>query len=248
MRKLRNASANRGYACDICDRELFNYPRERICLDCAATLSENSGRVCPKCGRKTLADGVCLSCKSRAPKFTIGISPLVYEGETAGLINRMKNGNRRLAWYVGERMTDALIGRFSALEKCKTDAEKLLILPVPMTKEKERKRGYNQAEELSNVVEITLQKAGYFCEIDRDTLIKRADVAEQKHLDFHARAENVGKAYHVHKRKILKGRTVVLIDDIMTTGATGSAIAEKLLSAGAKAVIFLHTASAPEKK
>jgi predicted amidophosphoribosyltransferase len=60
--------------------------------------------------------------------------------------------------------------------------------------------------------------------------------------------ENASGAYHVHKRAFCKGRTILLIDDIMTTGATGSECAKLLLGAGAKEVYFLVAAATPEKK
>ena len=247
-RKIRKVGANRGYTCDVCGKELFAYPHKRLCADCENALSKNDGKTCDKCGRKTFTDGVCLSCKTRLPKFTVGISPLAYEGETAGLVNRLKNGDRRLAWYVAERMVETLKHRYSALENYQNGGEKLLLLPVPMTEEKQRKRGYNQTQDIAEALQTTLEKAGFACELDDETLIKSKDVAEQKHLDFVSRAENVGSAYHLHKRKGVQNRVILLIDDIMTTGATGSACAEKLLNAGAREVILLTVASAPEKK
>ena len=153
-------------------------------------------------------------------------------------------GKRRVA----ERMAETLKNRYSALENYQNGGEKLLLLPVPMTEEKQRKRGYNQTQDIAEALQTTLEKAGFACELDDETLIKSKDVAEQKHLDFVSRAENVGSAYHLHKRKGVQNRVILLIDDIMTTGATGSACAEKLLNAGAREVILLTVASAPEKK
>ena len=88
-RKLRS---KRGYTCDDCGREIFSYPTERLCEGCLSLLEKNDKSVCPKCGRKTLAEGVCLDCKRRVPPFARGMSAFVYGGETARLINRLKNG------------------------------------------------------------------------------------------------------------------------------------------------------------
>ena len=93
-----------------------------------------------------------------------------------------------------------------------------------------------------------LQDKGYRVELREDILLKQRDTAQQKHMDFASRMENVAGAYHIAKRKECRGRTVLLIDDILTTGATGSECASRLLAAGAERVLFLTGASLPEQK
>ena len=95
--KLRTFFARFGHTCDSCGVELFNYPKERLCADCEKALIRNCELVCPKCGRKTRASGVCLACKQNLPNFTVSFSPFTYEGLTASLINRLKNGDRYLS-------------------------------------------------------------------------------------------------------------------------------------------------------
>ena len=106
--RLRRKTLTFGYTCDNCGAELFDYPSHRLCSECEQGLLAPK-RSCPKCGRETIADGVCLTCKSRAPKFTQGISPFSYKGDTALCINKMKNGEPRLAAYLGEKMADAFL-------------------------------------------------------------------------------------------------------------------------------------------
>lgn len=238
---LRDRSAARGYTCDACGKEVFEYPAHRLCRECEDGLSFNASRACEKCGRRTLAEGLCLACKAHPPAFTKGLSPFVYIGETAGLINRLKNGSRRLAYYFGEKMTDTLL---SALEQ----GEPVLVLPVPTTREKRRERGYNQAEALAEVVHARLQENGVCSSLDPDTLWCKEESAAQKYLTAAERRKNARRKYHLHKRKICRGKSVVLVDDIMTTGATGDACASLLLRAGAKTVYFLTAAALPERK
>lgn len=240
--KLRKASLTRGYTCDVCGKELFDYPIHRLCEGCEQKLFRPQ-RTCPKCGREGVAEGVCLTCKGSMPSFTRGVSPFSYKGEAALNVNRMKNGNPRLAAYFGEQMADAFIKAYG-LEH----AESLLIVAIPLTKERLQERGYNQAERLAESVEARLNEKGIEAELDSDVLQKRRETKLQKQSSRKERAENVQGAYHVHKRKVCKGKTVLLIDDIMTTGATGSECAKLLLSAGAKEVIFLTAASLPEQK
>ncbi|MBQ9728421.1 MAG: ComF family protein [Clostridia bacterium] len=259
--KLRGRDSARGYVCDCCGAEVFYYPLQRLCGACEESLQRNEIRVCKKCGRKTVTEGVCLSCKRNLPKFSFGLSPFVYQGKTALLVNKIKNGDRRLAFYFGERMAERLIdaswedtglhmGRYALNENSQEEnpERSLLVLPVPLTKERQTERGYNQAAELARVVAETLQTRGFSAVYDEDVLWKRKETLLQKRLGFIARSENVAGAYHVHKRKECRGRTIVLVDDILTTGATGNECGKLLLSAGAQRVIFLVAASLPEKK
>jgi predicted amidophosphoribosyltransferase len=84
--------------------------------------------------------------------------------------------------------------------------------------------------------------------LETELLEKRRETELQKQKTRRERAENVRGAYHVHKRKDCKEKTIILIDDILTTGATGSECARLLLSAKAKKVIFLVAAALPEQK
>ena len=248
-KRIRGWARTRGFTCDGCGKELFDYPAHRLCGQCENTMRLNDGKFCEKCGRKTLADGICLSCKSRAPRFTKGFSPFVYRGESAGFVNRIKNGTPHLAWYFAEKMADCLIERCEEIEKFSDDGEEfLLVIPVPLTKARLRERGYNQAALLAEGMTSALTEKGYRAVLREDILEKTRDTAQQKHMGYMGRMENVAGAYHIHKRKDCREQTVVLVDDIMTTGATGSECASRLLSAGAKKVFFTVAAARPEQK
>ena len=241
MQKFRRKLLSFGYTCDNCGSELFDYPDCRFCDDCEKKMVKIIN-ACPKCGREKTAEGVCLTCKSQMPSFTKGVAPFSYKGETGSIVNRLKNGNQRLAAYLGERMTERLIPLL------KEEGEGILIVPVPLTKRKERERGYNQAERLAERVWEELQKAEIKGELDIALLVKRRETDPQKQKTARERMENVKGAYHVHKRKACEGKTVVLVDDVLTTGATGSECARLLLAAKAKEVIFLVAAALPEKR
>lgn len=245
-KKLRNFFKKNGFGCDVCGAELFDYPVHRLCAACEGNMQRNDGRVCPKCGRQTVAEGVCLSCKSNMPSFTQGFSPFVYRGESASFINRVKNGTPLLAAYFAEQMVENFLQKYADAERF--FREPLLLVPVPMTEAKRKQRGYNQAEELAEGVCERLQQQGYAVELDTDLLQKVKDGSEQKHMDYKSRQDNVSGAFHVHKRKECRDRTVLLVDDIMTTGATGNECAKRLLGAGAREVLFLTATALPELK
>ena len=245
--KIRGYYKGHGYTCDACGGEVFDYPTHRFCVNCEGKLFQNVGKICPKCGRRTLAAGVCLACKSHTPSFTFGYSPFVYRAETAALINRMKNGAPMLSFYFSEKMAEYFLTSYQKIEHFKGE-EKLLVIPVPLTKERRQVRGYNQAELLAEGFCEYLQARGYAVEMDLDVLQKTRETGQQKHLDKKSRRENASGAYHVHKRKECKDRTIVLIDDIMTSGATGSECAARLKGAGAKEVLFVVATALSELK
>lgn len=246
LQTIRRKESRHGYTCDFCGRELFHYPNPRICENCEESFQSPSKTTCAKCGRVTWSDGICLSCKNDLPTFTRGVSAFCYDGTAAALVNRFKNGNRRLGYYLGEKMAKA----FTNVQPPLPDFSKteLVIVPVPLMPNKERARGYNQAQVLAEVIEENLRDQGIHVRTDNQILQKVKDVPYQKNLDYKQRKENAALAYHVRKRNACKNATFLLIDDIMTTGATGNGCADKLLRAGAKAVYFLIAAATSEER
>lgn len=237
---VRLAAAGRGYTCDGCGKEVFSYPEERLCADCLQALERNAGRRCLKCGRRTIAKGLCLECKSRPPRFERGFSPFVYEGFAAGLLNRFKNGERYLAFFFGEAMAACFVQALSeGIADC--SAEELLVISVPSSERRRKERGYDQAAELAKSVARSLNavRAPGTLTVNRETF-------SQKRLTAEERRRNVEGAYAA-KKDCCKGRAVLLTDDLMTTGATADACAVALLKAGAEKVYFLSAASVPEK-
>ena len=250
--KLRALTSRQGFSCDSCGVEVFEYPKRRLCENCESGLAKNNRRFCPLCGRETIADGLCLDCKSFAPYFNKGCVPFTYNTLTAKLINRLKCGNRRLAYFFGEEIAKALLERVGIIQgqfggnRYALNGEKLLIVPVPLTRERKRERGYNQAEELAFVIAAELEKQGVATEIDLELLMKTRETDKQKELGIKERRENTRGAYRAHKRKACEGRTVLLVDDIMTTGITGNECARTLKNAGAEKVYFAVCAALGE--
>ena len=249
--KIRQSASKRGYTCDACKRELFTYYPQRLCLSCEGELCKNDDLVCPKCGRKTVADGVCLTCKSHMPKITNGASPCVYKDKAAALINRLKNGDRRLSFYFGERMAHYFLLRCETREEWGRYAlndKETLIVPMPISHKRKRERGYNQAEELAKAFQDVLAQKGVAVPLDCGVMQVHKETRAQKKLGLKQRYQNAQGAYRIKKRTLCKNKVILLIDDIMTTGATGSACAKLLLGAGAKAVLFLTATSLGEEK
>lgn len=228
------AHAMEGYTCDDCGREVFDYPTHRLCESCENKIIKNSGRTCEKCGRAMRAEGLCLACKREPPEFVKAVSPLVYHDEAALLINRLKAGDKYLAAYFAEGMAKSL----PALRL----PEPPLIVPVPVTAAKRKQRGFNQSEELARkLAELT----GY--PLEEGMLIKARD-GEQKHRTAKERREKIRGTIRVKLRKACANKTILVVDDIMTTGATGGECARVLLNAGAKAVYFIVACALPNRE
>lgn len=240
--KYRKYRAMNGCTCDHCGREIFTYPRQRLCDNCLEKLPETSFS-CPKCGRKTGSEGVCLNCKARMPQFSFALSAFPYEGICASLINRFKNGSAYLAYFFAEAIVPVL---HEALRQKNIDIADCILTCVPDRKEGRRSlrgRRYNPAEELlKRVCEVN------GAEYDGEIMAKSRETSPQKRMNAKERFENVRGAYRVHKRKACEGKTVLVFDDILTTGATGDECARVLLAAGAKRVIFVTAVTVPERK
>jgi ComF family protein len=130
-----------------------------------------------------------------------------------------------------------------ALAQCLGDSLPLssegydLVIPVPLHRRRLRWRGFNQAALLGAVV---ARKIG--CRLDVVTLARIHDTAPQTAQDSTQRRQNVRGAFAVTRRHRIANRRVLLVDDVMTTGATVNECARTLLAAGARRVDVLTLA------
>lgn len=217
------------YACLLCGREVFC--GEDFCPACAERVSLNDGAVCPVCGRKTSSDGICMECKAEAPLFDKALSPLVYSGGAKELVLAFKNGKPYIKNY--------LIGIIC--EKCRglTDADGVCF--VPMTDKDKRRRGYNQAELLAAGVaeRMSLPLLG-------GALSKVKKSRPQKSLSRRERAENLKGVFRADK-SVVNGKILIVVDDVLTTGATAEAVCRELKKRGAKKLYYVTAASVEYK-
>ena len=218
------------FTCDICGIETFD---TNICPACLKTITFNNKTTCPVCGRKTVRPEICLECKAETPRFKKAVSPLVYDGGAVALIAKFKNGYG----YLKEYFADLIAAKLADFEKADC------IVYIPMTKKAKNKRGYNQAELLAKSLSERTQ-----IPVLKDGLIKAKETAAQKSLSRKERAVNLAECFKIENRKEIKDKTILLVDDVLTTGATSDAACRKLLEAGAKRVYFATVASVEYKQ
>jgi ComF family protein len=213
-----------------------------VCPDCLNAPQPYSGIECFRCGRflrgaaalhGTSHCGVCRRGGARgktakrdefAFAFAQARSFASYEGTLRALIQRLK--------YDGYRPLAKPLGRFLAEAARRLDRQSFdVLVPVPLHPRRERGRGFNQAfllaAHVSRVRKIPL--AASDCVRVRDT-------PPQTSLRAAERRKNVAGAFHVPKPERVRDRRVLLVDDVLTTGATAHACAQALRDAGAAGV------------
>ncbi len=201
-----------------------------LCDSC----EENTGRIkdrCLGCGNPRTG------CTCFKNKFTLLLaSPFVYEGNLRKAIHRFKfDGETDLAKFFGKESAECVAHEFG-------DVKFDIVTCVPQTKRKRRKRGYNQSALLAKVIAKQLSLP-----YDELLLIKTRETADQHGLKGNARIKNLKDAFAADNPESVKDKTILLCDDIKTTGATLNECRKTLLKAGAAAVCCTTIAVTPEK-
>lgn len=217
--------------CSICHKEQFG--EECVCPECDKELPYIKTR-CAHCGRKLLLNAdFCDECKSRLMSFDKAMSVFEYDGGVKNLIQRFKyKGEIYLKEYFAEKLYDFYV---------KTGLEADIITFVPMSIKEKRKRGYNQSELI----------AEEFCRLlgrnTEELVVKNVETERQATLDFKERNKNLTGVFKLADGNNIKGKSILVIDDVLTTGATAENISATLKKKGASKVYFLTVASVTAK-
>ncbi len=229
-KKLLDAFFGGNFTCELCSRELFD--GGKLCGNCKKSVEMNDGATCTVCGRKTPFLCVCVECKARLPLFKKGVSCMLYKDGGAKLVHKFKNGSPHLADWFSDLIKSKLVG-FEKID---------CIVSVPMTKRAERKRGYNQSKLLAESLSEKISTPAL-----TGAIVKLKETSEQKSLTFEERCTNLASCFKIPDRSLVKGKSVLIVDDVLTTGATADAVTRKLLAAGAKKVFSATVASVEYK-
>ncbi len=208
--------------CAVCR----GWARQRLCEACIQRFAAPRPR-CLRCAIDVPTGvTVCGACLTQPPPFDRAVAAVDYDHPWDELVRRFKfDGALDLAGVLAERVADAVRS---------SDAPRPdWLLPVPLAARRLRERGYNQAWELARRVARRLP-----CACDARLLLRMKDTPHQLALPPERRAANVRGAFAIEPRRRheIAGRSVAVLDDVMTTGATAGEIAATLLQAGAQSV------------
>lgn len=206
-----------------------------VCPACLAEIAPLSAPGCRQCGKnwreaEDSADGRCLSCLANPPAYSGTVCASAYEGAARELIHLLKFGG----------VTSAAEFWATRLAECSGQLPEApeVIVPVPLGRRRQRQRGFNQSGEIARRL---ARKLG--CAHVPRGLQRRRETVPQSGLDLAHREKNLHRAF-IGNRRRLAGRSVLLVDDVLTTGATARAAAEALRSAGARRVMLAVAARA----
>ncbi len=223
--------------CRLC-REPLDRPGERIvCGGCLGRLEPRTGPVCVRCGRfldTAGAEPVCGRCLEREPAYAVHRSCGLYGGTLKDVILLFKY--RRYA-PLGRPLARFADGSLGADGRLWTGADALV--PVPLHPARRRERGFNQ----SRLLALELGRLRGLGVLD-GVLVKTRNAPAQAGLKAAERERNVRGTYAVRRADRVGGRTLVLVDDVTTTGATLRECARVLVEAGAREVRAVTLAQA----
>jgi len=218
--------------CAVCAASLLRPMRGPLCEACWTALPRHNAPLCA-CGFP-LASGVaapCARCRRGLGPIARGWSLGPYQGSLRVLVHELKYRGRR---RVAKRLAELLCADPGAQQILTGRAT---LVPVPLHPRRLAQRGFNQSELLAAAV---ARRTGL--SVHPRALVRRTDTPPQTGLSALLRRRNVAGAFAVRERACLHGRTAVLVDDVLTTGATARACAGALRQAGAAAVHLLTIA------
>ena len=222
--------------CAVCERLLAANEKRIVCGHCWSRVRELSHPRCDRCGHPVTTH-VCRWCVN-LPAFVRSARSHCWIGPGTGkdIVHALKyDGWSRAAGEIAERMARARFPR-------DVTQERAAIVPVPVARERERERGFNQ----SALLALHLSRH-WNIPSRHDVLLRVSSSRSQTRLTPGERLGNVAGAFSVpgERRASIRGLHIMLLDDVVTTGATLRASASALFAAGARTISYITFGRAP---
>ena len=186
---------------------------------------------------------MCRQCRLASPPFELAVAHGVYQGTMRSLLHLLK--------YEGLEPIAEDLGKLIALRVAAISdlPEKMVVVPVPLFRTRRRERGFNQAELLAqaSVRAMRRLRPAWVGEFAPGVLARQRATESQAGLSPHQRRRNLRGAFFVSDPTRVRGRDVLLVDDIYTTGATARVCSEALKRAGA-ARVWVATAARAQRR
>ena len=247
--------------CRLCGGPLLSLREGLVCSGCAERASApQGGLLCGVCGEGLGLEGerawrqfgvagevpLCALCRRAKPEFTRAVAWGLYDDELRELLQGLKYaaGMEKAAGLLGRLLADAML----LLEP--ETAREVVVLPVPLARGRRRERGFNQVDRLLEVAlpELRRRAPGWRLELRPRVLVRGRETESQWGLTPRQRRANVRGAFAVEDAARVRGREVMVVDDIYTTGATARECARVLMAAGAAKVWVVTLSRAQEER
>lgn len=215
--------------CAACSLPLDYPSRGSVCAACWAAIAPIVPPLCAACGDplpswRVLTPSPCDRCRRAPRSIRLARAIGAYDGALRAIVHALKYGGRR-------SIAPALAARLALAGAAVLDGADVVV-PVPLHRSRQRRRGFNQAEEIARHLPLPEVRA----------LARVRATPSQTDLPAEARQANVRGAFRIARAARLAGAVVVLVDDVSTTGATLDACARALLDGGAREVRALTAA------
>jgi competence protein ComFC len=201
----------------------------RWCMDCQKRVKILSGTLCDVCGLPLVKAGICDTCRADRPQFLALRAWAVFENPVQTALHKLKY---RRDMSMGDSLASQML---SFVRELNWPID--MIVPIPLGKQRRKERGYNQVGMIAVPLAMALN-----VEYAPKELMRRKETRTQVGLTKVERRENVQDAFQAGAG--VKNKTILVMDDVSTTGSTLSSGAKALYSSGAKDVYALTVARA----
>ncbi len=218
-------------ACAVCGKSVENFHNGNACNLCWSKTSVFAGdeSICVKCGKlqngKFLTGAVCHECDQHF--YDLARAAGVYEFALSASVLLLKRQP-----VIAGRLRDLIVESFLRQPFANADC----IIPVPLSRKRQIIRGFNQASLISNLLSAKCGIESIECCLFRT----RHSKLERAGMDRKGRRLSVEKSFDACRSQLIRNKTIILVDDVFTSGATASVCASALKKSGARKV-FVYT-------